>query len=381
MAVQKPIVLIVLAVVVLLALGFIYREKVDMSDFEVNYQAGQRIRDGETLYRATDGHWQFKYLPFSAFLYVPLTLLPLGPAKAVWFGAVVLASFMIFFISSQLIGFRSKTLFSPAFFAGLILARYFLREFQLGQINALITFLLLITVWLLAGAAKPPAGAASGVLVGLATALKPYAAVFFPYFAVRKKWLALLSGLGVFGLAAFAPALFYGWKGNLMVLGEWKSSLAASTPSLLAAQDNISLLAFFLKRTHDQSLSLAIYGIILAALAGWVLFLVYRGNRVSRPTVLDGFLLLALIPLISPLGWDYTFLSAAPALMLICRHYDKYRPFWRGLLIINSLVICLSLYDLMGRERYSAFMASSVITLVFLVFLGYLAYLRIKGYA
>lgn len=381
MAVKKPTVLIVLAVVVFLALGFIYREKVDMSDFEVNYQAGQRIRDGETLYRATDGHWQFKYLPFSAFLYVPLTLLPLGPAKAVWFGAVVLASFLIFLISSQLVGFKNKTFFSPAFFAGLILARYFLREFQLGQINALITLLLLIAIWLLAGTARPSAGAAGGPLVGLATALKPYAAVFFPYFAVRKKWLALLSGLGVLGLAAFAPALFYGWKGNLVVLGEWKSSLAASTPSLLAAQDNISLLAFLMKRTHDQSLSLAIYGVILAAFAGLVLYLIHRGKLVSRPAVLDGFLLLALIPLISPLGWDYTFLSATPALMLIFRHCDKYRPFWRGVLIVNSLVICLSLYDLMGRESYAAFMASSVITLVFLVFMGYLAYLRIKGYA
>jgi alpha-1,2-mannosyltransferase len=381
MAFKKSMGLIILAVVVLLVLGFIYREKADMSDFEVNYKAGQRIRDGETLYRATDGHWQFKYLPFSAFLYVPLTLLPLGPAKAVWFGTVVVASFLIFLISSQLIGFRSKNFFSPVFFSGLILARYFLREFQLGQINALITLLLLMTIWLLAGTAKHRAGAAGGALVGLATALKPYAAVFFPYFGLRKKWLALLSGLAVLGLAVFAPALFYGWKGNLVVLGEWKSSLAASTPSLLAAQDNISLLAFLMKRTHDQSLSLAIYGIILAALAGLVLFLVHRGKRASRPTILDGFLLLALIPLISPLGWDYTFLSAAPALMLIFMHYDKYRPFWRGVLIVDSLVICLSLYDLMGRERYGAFMASSAITLVFLVFMGYLVYLRIKSYA
>jgi len=373
--------LIILAIIVLLCLGIIYRAKVDMSDFEVNYKAGQRIRDGETLYRPTDGHWQFKYLPFSAFLYVPLTLLPLAQAKAVWFAAVVLAVILIFFISSRLIDFKANTCFSPAFFAGLILARYFLREFQLGQINALITLLLLLTIWLLSRSSGQSAGAASGALVGLAVALKPYAVVFFPYFAVRKKWLALAGGLAVLSLATFAPALFYGWKGNLAVLEEWKSSLAASTPSLLAAQDNISVLAFVMKRTHDQSLSLTIYGIILAGLAGLVLFLMHRGSRVPKPAVLDGFLLLALIPLISPLGWDYTFLSAAPALMLICRHFDKYRPFWRGFLVFNSLVICLSLYDLMGRELYSAFMASSVITLVFLVFVGYLAYLRIKGHA
>jgi hypothetical protein len=261
------------------------------------------------------------------------------------------------------------------------LARYFFREFQLGQINALITLLLVVTIWLLVGSTRLSAGAASGALVGLATALKPYAVVFFPYLAVRKKWLTLATGLVVFSLAAFAPALFYGWKGNLVVLGEWKASLAASTPSLFASQDNVSLLAFLMKRTQDQSLSLIIYGIILAALGGLVLFLLHKGSRVPRSTVLDGFLLLTLIPLISPLGWDYTFLSAAPALMLICKHYDKYRPFWRGFLVLDFLVISLSLYDLMGRKLYAAFMSSSVITLVFLIFVGYLAYLRIKGHA
>jgi hypothetical protein len=381
MGVKRSTAIIILAAIVLLSLLFLFRMKDEMADFEVNYKAGQRIRSGETLYRTADGHWQFKYLPFSAFLYLPLTLLPLSWAKAVWFGAIVLASAMIFFISSKLIGIKEKTFFSPALFAGLIVARYFLRELQLGQINALITFLLVATIWLLAGSSRPAASAASGALVGLATALKPYAVVFFLYLAVRKKWPAMATGLAVIILAALAPALFYGWQGNLVVLGEWKSSLAASTPSLLTSQDNVSLLAFLMKRTQDQSLSLTISGIILAALGGLVLFLLHRGSRISRSTVLDGFLLLALIPLVSPLGWDYTFLSAAPAVMLICHHYDKFRPFWRGFLILNFLVISLTLYDLMGRGLYATFMSSSIITLDFLALVGYLAYLRIKGHA
>jgi len=381
MAAQRSAALLVLAAIVLFSLVFLFRVKDEMADFEVNYKAGERIRSGETLYRTADGHWQFKYLPFSAFLYVPLTLLPLTLAKAVWFGASILATVMLFVISSQLIDIKGKTFFSPAFFAALVLARYFLRELQLGQINALITFLLVALIWLLARSKTPAAATAGGALGGLATALKPYALVFFPYFALRKRWPALGLGLAVLSLATFAPALFYGWRGNLIVLGEWRSSLAASTPSLFSSQDNISLIGFLMKRTYDQSVSLVVYGIVLAALGGLVLFLLHRGSRVSQSTVLDGFLLLALIPLISPLGWDYTFLSAAPAVMLICKHFDKYRPFWRGFLILNFVVISISLYDLMGRRLYAAFMSSSIITLDFLALVGYLAYLRIKGHA
>jgi hypothetical protein len=382
MAVKRSSVILILAVVILLTLLFVFRAKGDMDDFEVNYKAGQRLRNGETLYRTADGHWQFKYLPFSAFIYLPLTLLPLSCAKAVWFGTISVAAVLVFVVSSKLIDSKINTVFTPAFWSGLVLARYLLRELQLGQINALITLLLLLAIGLLSKSSSRPASASAGGIVGLSTALKPYASAFLPLLLIRRKWPALVSGLAVLGLSTLAPALFYGFKGNLIVLGEWRTSLAASTPSLLASQDNVSMLAFLTKGTHDRSLSILIYGILVAALAGLVLFLVLRGNRLpGRRTVLEGFLLLALIPLVSPLGWDYTFLSTAPALMLIFRHYDKYRPFWKGLLILNSLVIGLSLYDLMGRRLYHAFMARSIITLDFLVFVGYLAYLRIKGHA
>jgi hypothetical protein len=91
-----------------------------------------------------------------------------------------------------------------------------------------------------------------------------------------------------------------------------------------------------MNRTNDHSLALILYGAVLAALAGLVLLLVVKGKKVSRPSILDGFFLLALIPLASPLGWDYTFLSSAPAVMLICRHYDKFRRFWKGLFLTSS---------------------------------------------
>ena len=315
MAAKRSAALLVLAAIVLFSLVFLIRMKDEMADFEVNYKAGQRIRSGETLYRTADGHWQFKYLPFSALLYLPLTFLPLALAKACWFGLIVAASVSIIVISSKLIDYKYDTFLSPVLITVLVMGRYFFREIQLGQINALITFLLVALIWLLARSQTAAAAAVGGALGGLATALKPYALVFFPYFALRKKWTALALGLAVLSLAIFAPALSYGWKGNLIVLGEWRSSLAASTPSLLSSQDNVSLIGFLMKRTHDQSVSLVVYGIILAALGGLVLFLLHRGSRLSQSTVLDGFLLLALIPLISPLGWDYTFLCAAPAVM------------------------------------------------------------------
>jgi alpha-1,2-mannosyltransferase len=372
---------LILIAVVIFILVFILRVRNEMADFEVNYKAGQRLSEGETLYRTADGHWQFKYLPFSALLYLPLTLMPLSLAKACWFGAVVAASVLILAISSHLIDYKYDKHISPLIVTVLVMGRYFFREIQLGQINALITCLLLVMIWLWMRPERRALPFAGGAVGGLAAALKPYGVIFFPYFALRKKWPALLAGSSVLVLAVFSPALFYGWKGNLKVLGEWRASLAASTPFLFSSQDNISLVGFLMKWTHKQSLSLIVYAVATAIIAGLVLFLIIRGKDVSRASVLDGFLLLALIPLLSPLGWDYTFLSFTPAVLLICRRYGEYRPFWKGFLVMNLLIISLSLYDLMGNKLYATFMSWSILTLSFLSLVGYLAYLRIKGHA
>jgi hypothetical protein len=215
----------------------------------------------------------------------------------------------------------------------------------------------------------------------LAAALKPYAVIFFPYFALQKRWKALTSGMITFCLTLLAPALIYGWRGNLTVLQEWRSSLAASTPALLSSQDNVSLMGFLSKWTGSQNLSLVFYALALAALAGIILFLMRLGAHVPQAFLLDCFLLLALIPLLSPLGWDYTFLATAPAVMLVCGHFSSFPPSVRIVVVLNFLIIALSLYDLMGREFYSAFMSWSVLTINFLLLVGLLAYLRVRGYA
>jgi len=74
----------------LLAAGivlFIWRGNRSMADFTVNYKAGDRILHGETLYRVQDEHYQFKYSPYCALIYLPLALLPLPrprPSGSPW---------------------------------------------------------------------------------------------------------------------------------------------------------------------------------------------------------------------------------------------------------------------------------------------------------
>ena len=61
----------------------------EMRDFEVYWTAAARALDAQPLYRAADGHFQFKYLPAFAVMAAPVALLPLPAARAAWFVASV----------------------------------------------------------------------------------------------------------------------------------------------------------------------------------------------------------------------------------------------------------------------------------------------------
>jgi alpha-1,2-mannosyltransferase len=360
---------------------FLIKVKDDMEDFEVNYKAGQRLLWGETLYRFEDEHFMFKYFPCSALIYVPLSYLPLAAAKSIWYSLVVFCSVSLFCFSRKLAASSQKKDGFLIALPPLILARYFFREIELGQINALVTMILVLMVWLMSSGTEKASrnkDIISGWLWGMATALKPYAVIFFPYFIIKRKWKAVLSGFVFVVLALLVPSLYYGFEGNLRVLKEWYSTLSQSTPRLLSTWDNISLIGFFTKWTGNQALSIVLAGFVIGILGLLVLILVLKGNNVPRAEVLDSSILLICIPLISPLGWDYNLLMSVLGVTILVYNIRDFSGFWRIVLLVNFFIIAFSIYDIMGRELYGRFMTWSIPTLSFLLIIGYLASLRIK---
>lgn len=386
---KKSRLVLVLAATLLFLVLFLVKVKNEMHDFQVNYTAGHRLGLGETLYRPwkpdpgweNDGHWQFKYSPFSALVYLPLSFLPLTAAKGVWYLLVLLSMAALIGISIKAAAFDPGKAVWAALLAFFILAKFFLRELQLGQINAVVTAILMGMTWLIVKEEDAPdAGRerTGGLLWGLAAALKPYAVIFLPYFVLKRKWRALAAGLIAISISLFVPFIFYGLQGNWTVIREWVTSLSESTPALFTSQDNVSLLACLNKWTGNPTLAVILFGAAVALLGVLALFFIRRGRSAPKAAFPECALLIVFIPLLSPLGWDYTFLSAFPAVVLIIRHFAAFPRPWRVLLAVDLTVIALSLYDLLGRRLYGQFMSWSVPTINFLIIVGALFYLRMK---
>jgi len=354
-----------------------------MVDFEVNYQAGQRIWRGETLYRVEDGHYQFKYPPFASLLYFPLGLVSLNQAKFIWFMLTVSATFALMMLSARLAAFPSIAPGYVSVFTFLILARFLAREVSLGQINTLIICLLLLMLknWLVESDSFATS-LKTGFLWGLATSLKPYSLIFLPLFLLRRSWKIIGSALLFFILSFLMPALFYGLRGNLIVHHEWLSHLKASTPPLLSSQDNISLFALFYK-WFGPKISVWTLGLLTIALLAAVMFLaVIKAKNMSSPVILESAALLLLMPLVSPLGWDYTLFSSSLAVSLLLNHFHSFPRLGRYFLGFVFILIAFMIFDLLGRQFYSFLMMKiSLPTLLFLIVLAYLLWLRFKGKA
>jgi alpha-1,2-mannosyltransferase len=373
----------VLAGVALFAAGemAVLQGRIGMRDFRVNRTAGDRLLHGETPYRISDEHYQFKYSPFSASLYVPFALLPESAAKAVWFGLVFAAIVFLIIASAHLAGPRGARTWGAGLVAAVILAKYLFRELELGQINALVAALFFSAAGLL-GPAKTPLQtgrqAAAGVLGGLAAAMKPYGLIILPYWILKKRWTALAASLAVLAATYFVPVVYFGLSGNAAVHREWIAGLSQSTPPLLTSQDNISLLGFFSKWLGPSGPVLPAFGVLLIVLGMGIVAYIAKASDRERSAAAEGALLLLLIPLVSPLGWDYTFLASLPAVAFIVAHWRNFPRAGRILLCADFAVIALSLYDVLGRRLYASFMAWSVLTVCFLGLIPALAYLRWK---
>jgi predicted Rossmann-fold nucleotide-binding protein len=115
--------------------------------------------------------------------------------------------------------------------------------------------------------------------------------------------------------------------------------------------------------------------VLLVALTGVVV--AGRGS-LPVPEPLEASMLLFLIPLLSPQGWDYVFLIGTPGVMLLLNDGASLPRGLRVTAFAAIAIVGLTVYDLVGRDVYSAFMQLSVITLCAVVEVAALAELRFK---
>ena len=289
-----------------------------MRDFEVNYRAGERLRAGESLYRTSDGHYMFKYFPSSALLYVPFSLLPLPVAKVLWYGlTVVCSSRALRRLEAPGLGPSASALVPPRDSAGgtgEVLRR---RDQARADQRPRDAGAALHGIGAKRGGSGRPLGPGDGdeaVRADLPTLLHGPRPVRGPRHRAQRSRgrvsRALCSSTGSRGTSRSTA------NGTEPCRSRRRASSEALT-TFRSPRFSRSGLSHPSSRPGSSSVS-----------ESWCSLLLRWGKDLPGAAVLEVGTLLTLIPLVSPLGWDYQFLTSALALTVLARHWTDFpRPF------------------------------------------------------
>jgi hypothetical protein len=364
------LVLTVLAIVL-----YTSRIRHEMTDFVNWRRAAVRSIHAEPLYRLEDGHYQFKYFPAFALMMAPFGVLDTETGKVLWFALSVGLLALLLRWSIAALPERRLPQGILLGFAIVLMAKFYGHELVLGQVNLLLGALLLMAL-LSIQVGRP---LLAGALVGVAVFIKPYALILVPWLFVALGWPAAAVAAGIVVLGLLLPAAVYGWSGNLELLRGWLHTVTDSTLPNLLGNDNVSIAAMWAKWLGPGAVASTLAWLTVAGTLVLVMLAWSRRRSLSAPEYLECALLMLLIPVISPQGWDYVLLLATPAVIcLVDRGRELTWPWQWGLGLALALM-GLTMFDVMGRTLYGQFMALSVVTVCALTVAAGLVHVRWRG--
>ena len=355
--------LVVLALVLIAAVAYIARIQYEMIDFITWRQSAVRALQAEPLYRPEDGHYQFKYLPMFAVVMAPLGTLSQDVGKLIWFAISVV--FLAALLRWSVVALPDRRL-SPVTLlvtTVILMAKFYVHELLLGQTNLLLGVLLVGALL----AVQRDRALSAGALIGAAVFVKPYALILMPWLFVAKGWRAAAMAASVVTTGLLLPATVYGWIGNLDLLRGWLRTVTDSTAPNLLGNDNVSIAAMWAKWLGAGSSATALTLVTLASIGALVVASWRRRRGLPAPEYLECALLMLLIPLVSPQGWDYLLLLATPAVVCLMDRWRELPRLWQWGLGVALALMGLSSFDLMGRALYGRFMSLSIISVCALV--------------
>ena len=211
------------------------------TDFTAYQEAGRAILDGTNLYEAHNRRgWYYMYLPVFAITMVPFAMTSAFWASLVWYVLSVAMFAHTVALSARLARrvFPDTTI--PAFWlrtlAVVLLLRPALSGIARGQASLLVTYLVVLAVWL---CVERREWFAAFCLAG-AIVLKIFPVLLVVYFLAKRRWLMVAATGGWLVLLVFvAPSAVFGVAGNLALLRRWVTTIAlpANTPD--AAANNV----------------------------------------------------------------------------------------------------------------------------------------------
>lgn len=301
-------------------------------DFPVYWDAGKKALLGSTVYDVV-GHFQYKYSPLIALLFGK-AFQSMTFESASWvFQKAMLFLWLFLFLKF------SRRNFNTVFFLLLFFGNALRLDLELGQINALVLYLLTLLFASLERESSWKKDLVFAFLFSIAIQLKLFCFILVPLLLLQKEWRKLSLGLLFLPLLSIGGvAATHGWDFAWHENQEWMKSLTQSTDELLLSEQNVALLGV---TGRHFGLSVA-KGLWLLAGGG---FFFYLAKNRGRPIEWFRNRLLYAIALFNPLVWSYWILYATPLFIEEIKDFQFPRDPRARLIVILSGVFLFAAFN------------------------------------
>ena len=376
-------------------LGFglvaVHRQVRDGNDFPIYWQAARDLLAGRSPYDVSSGLHGYVYLPWFAWVLVPLALVPLAAAAWCWY----VANLAFTWLAGRLLlaSMRDAGVPTPPLtivLAALPLAGLFQENLFLGQANLLLLLLVALTV---RRAGNPAAH--GGSPLGLAATLKMPAAVLAVPLVIRGRVGSLAIAALVVVAALALPLLA---PGGVTQLGDWRakviepavagtlqgSKIIDQSPQAALRRLLVSGPAFGDRAVNVASLDAAMFARVsritsLVFLLGYVIVWWFAPRRGSpRALLLD--LALGCCAMVQLTGFNLKaqfVVLLFPAWLAASLAWEGRWRTRRAALVVGGALFLLSQPGLVGRTASNWMLACSSMTVATVILAKVLAWQRL----
>lgn len=289
------------------------------NDFNVYYHASREVIAGRDPYQNSLSEWTpYLYPPLLAELLIPLALLPLTLAAYIWFLISALSVIATVAMCARMLP-ESRARWLVAAGAMMIVFRFVLDNFNLGQVNAMVTALAVAHVFLYARGKK----FWSALALAIAVSIKLTPAIFLVYHIAKLRLrfsiscivlVGAITALSFLPMGTAEPSAFSEFA-NRTLRNEQGYNLADSgNQSLRGALARLTATATDVTRDNSRivfSGSSVLLSIIVLAAAVW-------GATRARAEMLAVAPFFCCAVLLSPLSWKAHFIMLVlPLVQLI----------------------------------------------------------------
>ena len=214
---KKPVIYTLLAILIIFHL---IRAVKEGGDLESYLRAATRIIEDAPLY--IQETVPYIYPPLIAFLLIPLSFPPPAVTKIFWY---ILNLFLIGFslkLLLRLIDYKDINIFNLVSLSVLFTLRFFMNNSNLGQINVVILFLCVTTLYFFIHNKDIYAG----IILALAIVIKITPVLLLFYFIYKREFRLVISSIAGAVVFLFIPSFAFGLENYINILSQYREIIS-----------------------------------------------------------------------------------------------------------------------------------------------------------